>query len=318
MTTAAPAFRGSIERFDPALDAIVPQRWHIEKLAEGFIWSEGPVWVESGNYLLFDCVPGNTLYRWSEQDGLSVFLRPSGYTGSEPGIFAEPGCNGLFPDSHDTILMCDHGNRMVVRFNVVTRQKTPLATHFGGKRLNSPNDVIKRSDGTIFFTDPPYGLEGRNASPHKELDFNGIYRIDPDGSLHLLDRDMTYPNGLSLMPDERTLLVANSDPDQPVWMAFTLNARGEPTDKRVFADVSDLMGEHNPGLPDGLRITGDGTVFATAPGGVLVMNRDGKRLGMIRTGTAISNCAFGEDGRTLFMTSHQYLARIRLQIDGSR
>lgn len=315
MTTA---FHPGIERFDPALDAIVPADWRIEKLAEGFVWSEGPVWMKSGNYLLFDCVPGNTLYRWSARDGLSVFLKPSGYAGSEAGIFAEPGCNGLFPDTDSTILMCDHGNRMLVRFDVTTRTKTPLATHFAGRRLNSPNDVIKRSDGTIFFTDPPYGLEGRNASKHKELDFNGLYRLDVDGSLHVLDRAMTFPNGLSLMPDERTLIVANSDPDQPLWMAYTLNEKGEVLGKRVFADVSDLMGEHNPGLPDGLRITNDGTVFATAPGGVLIMDRTGRRLGLIRTGTAIANCAFGEDGRTLFMTSHQFLARIRLKIDGSR
>jgi len=318
MNTQAATPLGSIERFDPALDAIVPADWRIEKLAEGFIWSEGPVWMAAGGYLLFDCVPGNTMYRWSEKDGLSVFLKPSGYTGTDETIFAEPGSNGLFPDGEHTILMADHGNRMVARFDVRTRQKTPLATHFQGKRFNSPNDVIRRRDGVVFFTDPPYGLRGRNDSPHKELDFNGVYRLERDGSLHLLDREMTFPNGLSLMPDERTLVVANSDPKRPIWMAFTLNEHGDVVSKRLFADVSDLTGEQNPGLPDGLRITGDGTVFATAPGGVLIMNRNGKRLGMIRTGTAIANCAFGDDGHTLYMTSKNFLARIRLRINGSR
>ena len=309
---------GSIERLDPAFDAIMPPDWRIEKLAAGFIWSEGPVWIASGQYLLFTDVPGNTLYRWSERDGLSVFLEPSGYEGPDTSAFREPGANGLFPDGEGTILLADHGNRMVARLDLATKRKTPLATRFDGKRFNSPNDVIRRSDGVIFFTDPPYGLAGLNDSKLKELDFNGVYRIDLDGSVHLLDREMTFPNGLSLAPDERTLYVANSDRKQPVWMAFALNERGEALGKRVFADSSDLMGTDSPGVPDGLRVTPDGTIFATAPGGVLVMNPDGKRLGRIRTGTPIANCAFGDDGRTLYMTSQHFLARIRLNIVGRR
>ncbi|HLA72961.1 MAG TPA: SMP-30/gluconolactonase/LRE family protein [Steroidobacteraceae bacterium] len=309
---------GSIERLDPAFDAIVPPDWRIEKLAEGFRWSEGPVWIASGNHLLFTDVPDNTLYRWSERDGLSVFLKPSGYEGEEIGLFREPGANGLFPDREGAILLADHGNRMVARLDLVTKRKTPLATRFEGKRFNSPNDVIRRRDGVIFFTDPPYGLAGLNESKLKELDFNGVYRLDLDGSVHLVDRDMTFPNGLALTPDERTLYVANSDRKQPVWIAFSLNERGEALSKQTFADSSDLMSKDSPGVPDGMRVTPDGTVFATAPGGVLVMNPDGKRLGRIRTGTAIANCAFGDDGRTLYMTSHDFLARIRLKIDGKR
>lgn len=309
---------GHIDRYDPAIDAIVPANARTEKLASGFTWSEGPVWIADGSYLLFTDVPGNTMYRWSEKDGVSVFLKPSGYAGTEKGIFREPGANGLFPDKPGSILLADHGNRWVARFDVKTKQKTPLATKFEGKRFNSPNDITRRKDGVIFFTDPPYGLEGLNESKHKELPFNGVYRIDLDGSVHLLDRDMTFPNGLALSPDERTLYVANSDPKRPIWMAFSLNDKGEVTGKRVFADSSDLMGKDSPGLPDGLRVTGNGTVFATAPGGVLVMDNAGKRLGRIRTGTAIANCAFGDDGRTLYMTSHQFLARIRLEIQGNR
>jgi gluconolactonase len=309
---------GSIERLDPAFDAIVPVEWRIEKLAQGFRWSEGPVWIASGNHLLFTDVPDNTLYRWSQSDGLSVFLKPSGYEGEETGLFREPGANGLFPDREGAILLADHGNRMVARLDLATKRKTPLATRFEGKRFNSPNDVIRRRDGVIFFTDPPYGLAGLNESKLKELDFNGVYRVDLDGSVHLVDREMTFPNGLALTPDERTLYVANSDRNQPVWMAFSLNERGDALSKRVFADSSDLMSKNSPGVPDGMRVTLDGTVFATAPGGVLVMNPDGKRLGRIRTGTAIANCAFGDDGRTLYMTSHDFLARIRLKIDGKR
>jgi len=310
--------RPGIDRYDPAINAIVPHVTKIETLAEGFIWSEGPVWISSGDYLLFTDVPGNTMYRWSPTDGLSVFLKPSGYAGSETGIFREPGANGLFPDREGSILMADHGNRQIARFEIATKQKTPLATHFEGKRFNSPNDVIRRSDGVVFFTDPPYGLEGLNQSKHKELPFNGVYRIDTDGSVHLLDRDMTFPNGLALSPDERTLYVANSDPQRPIWMAFSLDERGNVLDKRVFADSSDLMGADAPGLPDGMRVTPNGTVFATAPGGVLIMDSTGKRLGRIRTGSAIANCAFGDDGRTLYLTSHTALARIRLSIQGNR
>ncbi|HMN45121.1 MAG TPA: SMP-30/gluconolactonase/LRE family protein [Povalibacter sp.] len=317
MNTQA-ATQARVERFDPAIDAIVPRVWSLEQLAEGFIWSEGPVWIASGNYLLFTDVPGNTMYRWSPTEGLNVFLKPSGYAGTETGIFREPGANGLFPDREGWILMADHGNRQVARFEIATKQKTPLATHFEGKRFNSPNDVIRRSDGVVFFTDPPYGLEGLNDSKHKELPFNGVYRIDTDGSVHLLDRDMTFPNGLALSPDERTLYVANSDPRRPIWMAFSLNERGEVLDKRVFADSSDLKAPDAPGLPDGMRVTPDGTVFATAPGGVLIMDSSGKRLGRIRTGSAIANCAFGDDGRTLYLTSHTFLARIRLSIQGNR
>jgi gluconolactonase len=317
--TAAPDHRlGHVDRYDPAVDAIVPADWRIEKLASGFIWSEGPVWIADGSYLLFTDVPGNTLYRWSQKDGLSTFLKPSGYAGTETGIFREPGANGLFPDGPGTILLADHGNRQVARFDVKTKKKTPIATRFEGKRFNSPNDVTRRKDGVIFFTDPPYGLEGLNASKHKELPFNGVYRIDRDGSVHLIDKEMTFPNGLALSPDERTLYVANSDPDRPIWMAFTLNERGEVVSKRVFADSSDLHEAKDPGLPDGMRVTRDGTIFATAPGGVLIMDATGKRLGRIRTGTAIANCAFGDDGRTLYMTSNDFLARIRVTIDGGR
>ncbi len=318
LAAPVPVPEARIERFDTALDAIVAPDAPIEKLASGFIWSEGPVWIDDGSYLLFTDVPGNTLYRWSGRDGLSVFLKPSGYTGTEQGIFREPGANGLFPDRAGTILMADHGNRQVARFDLKTKAKTPLATHFEGKRFNSPNDVTRRRDGVVFFTDPPYGLEGLNDSKHKELSFNGVYRIDLDGSVHVIDREMTFPNGLALSPDERTLYVATSDPERPIWMAFTLNERGEAVSKRVFADASDLHKAKNPGLPDGMRVTGDGTIFATAPGGVLIMDATGKRLGLIRTGTAISNCAFGDDGRTLYMTSNDFLARVRLKVSGAR
>jgi gluconolactonase len=309
---------GNVLRLDPALDAIVPTDWQVEKLADGFTWAEGPVWIGAGNYLLFDDVPGNAMYRWSEKDGLSMFLKPAGFEGKDTSIFREAGTNGLFPDSETTILAADSGNRMIARLDLATKKKTPLATHFEGKKLNSPNDVIRNKAGVIFFTDPPYGLKDVNDSKHKEQSFNGVYRLDPDGSVHALDRELSFPNGIALSPDERTLYVANSDPKRPIWMAYQLDERNAVKSKRVFGDASDLVRKQWPGLPDGMRVTSDGTLFASGPGGILVMNASGKRLGIIQTEGPIANCAFGDDGRTLYLTSKDILARIRLSIDGRR
>jgi len=318
VSAATPPAFGSIKRFDPALDAIVPADWRIEKLADGFNWSEGPVWIASGNYLLFDDVPGNTMYRWSQKDGLSVFLKPSGFEGKDTSMFREAGANGLFPDSASTVLLADTGNRMIARMDLATKKKTPLATRFEGKRFNSPNDVIRTRGGIIFFTDPPYGLKGINESKDKEQSFNGVYRLDKDGSVHALERELTFPNGIALSPDERTLYVANSDPNRPIWMAYSLNEKGEVLSKKLFADASDLAAQKLPGSPDGMRVTGDGTLFASSPGGILIMDPTGKRLGQIQTGDVIANCAFGDDGRTLYLTSHSFLARVRLKINGAR
>jgi gluconolactonase len=256
------------------------------------------------------------MYRWSEKDGVSVFLDPSGYDGPDPGAFREAGSNGLIRGPRGTILVADHGNRAVARLDLATKKKTFLATRFQGKRFNSPNDLVLAKSGVIYFTDPPYGLEGLNKSPLKELPFNGIYRLDPDGKVSLVDDSMTFPNGIILSPDERTLYVANSDPQRPIWMAFALDAQGRVTGKRVFADASAEAKAGLPGLPDGMAIDTEGNLFATGPGGVLVFAPDGRRLGRIDTGTAIANCAFGEDGRTLFLASNNMLARVRTKTKG--
>lgn len=309
---AEPELIGSIERLSPALDAIVPADAKVEKLADGFTWAEGPVWIDSGGYLLFTDVPENTLYRWSPRTGLEVFLKPSGYEGEDLAPLREPGANGLFPDSEDSILLADSGNRVVSRLSLRNRKRTTLAARFSGRRFNSPNDLVRAGNDVIYFTDPPYGLKGLDDSPVKELGFNGVYRIDPHGRVSLVDDSLSFPNGVALSPDEKTLYVANSDPKRPIWMAYDLDAKGEISGKRVFADAADLIGADAPGLPDGLKTSPDGVLFATAPGGVLVMTPAGERLGRIRTGGAIANCAFGEDGRVLYMTSHRMLARVRL------
>ncbi|CEJ48798.1 Gluconolactonase [Xanthomonas citri pv. bilvae] len=294
---------GQLQTFDRRFSEAVASDARIEKLTEGFTWSEGPAWVRSGGYLLFTDVPENTLYRWSEQAGLSVLLSPSGYTGPELPTLREAGANGLYAEPDGTVLLADSG----------TRKKTPLATTFEGHRFNSPNDVVRRSDGVVFFPAPPYGLKDLDKSPVKELRFNGVYRLDTDGSVHLLDDGLSFPNGIALSPDARTLYVSNSDPQRPIWMAYALDAQGAVTGKRVFADASDLIAKDVPGLPDGMAVAADGTLFATGPGGVIVFNPAGQRLGRIATGEAVSNCAFGNDGHMLYMTSHAMLARVRVK-----
>ncbi|MFC3549874.1 endo-1,4-beta-xylanase [Lysobacter cavernae] len=303
---------GRIERFDHALDALVPADAVVERLAEGFTWSEGPAWIDDGKYLLFTDVPGNTMYRWSQDEGLGLFERPSGYTGLADPAMREAGANGLLPVRDGGLLLADSGNRSVVRMDLASRKRVTLASRYQGKRLNSPNDLAQRGDGNVYFTDPPYGLTGLDASPRKELAFNGVYRIDRDGTVHLIDDRLSFPNGIALSPDESTLYVSNSDAGNPVWMAYALDAKGNASDRHVFADASDLAGPQAPGVPDGLCVTADGHLFASAPGGMLVFAPDGRRLGRIATGQAVSNCALGDDGRTLYLTSVNALLRVRL------
>jgi gluconolactonase len=309
---------GQLTTYDASFHEIVAADARIEKIAEGFTWAEGPEWISKGSYLLFTDVPENTMYRWSERDGLARFLKPSGYDGPALDTLREAGANGLVAESPGTILFADSGTRVVARLDLATKTKTTISASYNGKRFNSPNDLVRRSDGTVFFTDPPYGLKDMNDSPVKELAFNGVFRIDSDGKAHLIDDTLSFPNGIALSPDERTLYVANSDPKRPVWMAYTLDAEGKVIDKRIFADASDLVAEGKPGLPDGLAIAPDGRIFATGPGGVIVFNAGGKRLGRIETGSAIANCALGnDDGRTLYMTSHTFVARVRLATNAS-
>jgi gluconolactonase len=313
---AEPLATGKITRYAKAFDSVLAPDARIEKLVDGFTWAEGPTWIGAGQYLLFTDVPENTMYRWSQQTGLSVFLKPSGYGGPPLAGLREAGANGLLAEPKNTVLLADSGSRLVARLDPQTKQKKTLIDRYEGKRFNSPNDLARKRDGTIFFTDPPYGLKDLNASTLKEQTFNGVYRLDLDGSIHLIDDSLTFPNGIGLSPDEKTLYVANSDPKRPIWMAYTLSDSGEPSAKRVFADASDLMGDKLPGLPDGLKVASNGHLFATGPGGVIVFTPRGERLGRIETGLAIANCAFGDDGRTLYMTSHKMLARVRLLIGG--
>jgi len=308
---------GRIDRWDPAMDAIVPKDWKIEKLAEGFGWAEGPIWVKSGGYLLFTDVPGNKMWKWSEAGGLEKFLDPSGAPSFDPEIWREAGANGLAIDGKDSILLADTGNRNIQRLDLNTKKKTPVASAFEGKKFSSPNDVVKMKNGVLFFTDPPYGFKKFDDAPQKEIPFNGVYRMAKDGTVTAIEKELTRPNGVALSPDEGVLYAAQSEGSKAIINAYTLDKDGNVTGKKLFADLTDLVSKEAPGAPDGLTVAADGTVFATGPGGVIVLSKDGKRLGRIWDGKQTANCKFGDDGKTLYMTSHNMLARIRLNIKGA-
>ena len=304
---------GKVERLDPAFNKLVPPGAKLEKLAEGFTWSEGPVWIRDGGFLVFSDVPKNTVFKWKEGEGISEFLNPSGYTGSTPRG-GEPGSNGLTVDSKGRLVLCEHGDRRVARLEK-DRTKTTLADRYLGKRFNSPNDLVYKSNGDLYFTDPPYGLEAANNDPKKELPCNGVYRISKKGEVTLLTGELTYPNGIAFSPDEKTLYVAVSDPKQAIWMAYDVKPDGTIANGRIFFDATAKVKEA-PGLPDGMKVDKKGNLFATGPGGVFVFTPDGKHLGTINTGEPTGNCAWGDDGSTLYIMANHYLSRIKTSTIG--
>jgi gluconolactonase len=304
---------GKIERVDPRFDELIPPGAVLEKLAEGFEWSEGPVWVPDGGYLLFTDIPNNSVMKWKEGEGISLFMKPSGYTGSKPRG-GEPGANGLLLDAVGRLVMCQHGDRRVVRVEKDGRWTT-LADRYRGKRFNSPNDAVFKSNGDLYFTDPPYGLPPEERKTLGEMGFCGVYRLSTDARLTLLTDRMTRPNGIAFAPDEKTLYVAQSDPEQAVWMAFDVDSDGLISGGRVLFDATEWVGKLK-GLPDGMAVDRKGNLFATGPGGVNVFAPDGTFLGRINTGEATANCTFGNDGSVLYVTADMYLCRIQTKTKG--
>ncbi len=306
---------GSVVREDPRIDDLIPAGACIEVLASGFRWTEGPVWLPDEQCLLFSDIPQNAIFRWKETEGLSLFMKPSGYTGVVP-YGPEPGSNGLTLDSQGRLVLMEHGDRRVSRLEKDGGKMT-LVDRFRGRRLNSPNDGVHHSRGDLYFTDPPYGLPNRWDDPRRELDFCGVFRLSPDGEMTLLTGEMTRPNGLAFSPDERTLYVAQSDPEAALWMAFPVRPDGTLEAGRVFADVTAMVDAGYPGLPDGLKVDAHGNLWATGPGGVHVYAPDGTRLGRVDTGGRTANCAWGEDGSTLFIAADSYLCRLRTSTRGN-
>lgn len=320
---------GKIVRNGDGLDGVLAPFARLEVLSTGHVWTEGPVWVpagglgqsrDDGGFVLFCDIPRNSIYRWSSkapaESAVSVFLKPSGYTGFE-NYSNEPGSNGLMLDADGQLTLCEHGDRRISR---VTKGggKITLADHYEGKRLNSPNDLCFDKAGNIYFTDPPYGLPGQAESDLRELDYCGVYRISTEGELTLLTKEMTKPNGIGLSPDGKTLYVAQSDPKAALWKSFPVKDDGTLGKSKLFYDAT---GERDgmKGLPDGLDVDVEGRIWATGPGGVWIFSPAGEVLGRIETGEATANCTFGgDDGSTLFVTADMYLLCIKTKTRGHR
>ena len=309
---------GYVDRFDSSLDSLISKDAKIEVLCGGFEWSEGPVWIPEeenkfGGFVLFSDIPHNSVMKWQEGSGVTVFMKPAGYTGVEDyGL--EPGSNGLALDASGRLVLCEHGDR---RISVLSAGggKLTLADRWNGKRFNSPNDLAIRQNGDVFFTDPIYGLPKRADDPLREIDFCGVYRLQKDGTVTLQHRGMSRPNGIAFSPDEKVLYVANSDGGDPVWRAFPVREDGNLGSPKPFFDSS--KEDRIPrGGGDGLKVDVHGNVFATGPGGVLVLSPKGKLLGRIVTGEAIANVGWGNDGSVLYLTSDMFLCRIQTKTKG--
>ena len=312
-TATAPNSVGSIVRLDPAFDALVPAAAHIEKLAGGFQFTEGPLWFPAG-YLWFSDVVGNVVRQWSPDGKVIEILRPGGYDKNDapPGSFIGP--NGMIADTDGAVLLCQHGNRRIVRISK-DRQISVLVDRFEGKRLNSPNDLVYRpSDASLYFTDPPYGLLKQDDDPQKELKFNGVFRL-AGGKLQAVIRDLTRPNGIAFSPDEKILYIANSDLKRKVWMQYDVQPDGTVSNGRVFFDVTS---EKEDGLPDGMKLDTKGNLYCAGPGGIWVFSPERKHLGTIKPPETPANCNWGDGGKTLYITARTGLYRIQLAAQGER
>jgi len=309
--TETPAGAGVVIRHDARFDALVPPGASIEKVSDGFVFLEGPVWRGADSRLFYSDLRGNAIYQWTAAEGVRDVAKPF-FTGDGTGLRGV-GPNGIALDAQGRLLACVYGSRSVIRIEK-DGSRTTIAERFEGKRLNSPNDLVVARDGTVYFTDPSFGLEGTDKSPLRELDFNGVYRLRPNGQLDLLTRELERPNGLVLSPDESILYVANSGGGAVTgWLAYDLNAAGL-SNKRVFFDVTGVQGE---GGADGMKVDLAGNVYATGPGGVWIIAPDGTHLGTIRPAEALTNVGWGDDGRTLYITGRTALYRIRLSARGA-
>ncbi len=300
-----------IVRLDPRFDELVPRDAAPEKIVDGYNWVEGPVWNRAGGYLLFSEIPSNSIYKWQEGNGTSLYLRPSGYTGAEPFPGPEPGSNGLAFDPEGRLVRNKHGDRQIVRREADGRD-TVLVDRYQGKRINSPNDLVFKSNGDLYFTDPPFGLPKSFDDPGKELPFQGVYRLSKDGKLTLLTKDVRAPNGIGFSPDEKTLYISNADRENAVWLAFEVKDDGTLGKSRVFFDGT-AWAKTGKGVPDGLKVDRHGNLFAAGPGGLHVFSPDGTHLGSFVADVAISNCAWGgDDGSVLYFTVSSAIYGIRL------
>lgn len=305
---------GRILRFDARLDALIPKGATVETIVTGRQWAEGPVWDHKDQSLLFSDVPANQVLRWKEGKGVTVVYERSGYTGSAPFTGKEPGSNGLSFDAMGRLTLSEHGDRRITRIGEDGR-KSVLVDRFDGKRFNSPNDNVWISDGSLLFTDPPFGLPGTYSDPAKELPFSGVYRLRADGRLLLLTSELRGPNGIPQTADGKTLYVSNNDPNRPVWITYPIKPDGSIGPGKVLYDASKWT-KRAPGLPDGLKLDVHDNLFGAGPGGVYIIAPDGTLLGLIETGVATGNVAWGDDGSVLYIAANTEVKRVRTSTRG--
>jgi len=313
------------DRLDPSSDGIIPANAQLERIATGFTWTEGPVWAGDG--LFFADIPANSIHKWTPGVGVSTFMQPSGYKEPAPYGGLEPGSNGMTLDAHGRLTVAGHGQRDVYRLESLTQgaQQTILADSFQGKRLNSPNDLVYKSDGSLYFTDPPYGLPTqKDNDPRKQLPVNGVYRIPraleqkpgakPGAPAQLLVSDLTRPNGIAFSPDEKYLYVANSEPKK-IWMRYRVQADGTLTEGKLLYDATS---DPRPGAPDGMKIDVLGNIYSAGPGGVWIFSPEGKPLATILIPEKVSNVAWaGADRKMLYITASTSVYRVHLKISGA-
>jgi gluconolactonase len=305
----------TFRRVDPRLDRLIPREAVAERVVEGFHWVEGPLWDRAEGRLLFSDIPANSVFAWKEGVGTTRVIHPSGYTGKASFTGREPGSNGLTFDPDGRLVMCQHGDRRIVRVEP-DGGWTTLVDRYRGRRIHSPNDAVFARDGSLYFTDPPFGLPNAHRDPGRELDFQGVYRRSLRGEVTLLTKELSAPNGIAFAPDGRTLYVSNADAKRPVWMAYPVKEDGTLAPGRVFFDATPWTKDH-PGFPDGMKTDAEGNLFASGPGGLHVFAPDGTHLGSILTGRLTSNAAWGgPDGSHLFITADTTILRIQTATRG--
>ncbi len=304
---------GTMERYDSSINTIISENTKAEIIAEGFGWSEGALWVESHNMLLFSDVPQDTVYKWTEKNGLEIYLAPAGHN-ADIIPAGEKGSNGLLLDDNGNLVLCQHGGRQMAKMDAPLDKPEAkyitLAAQYNGKKFASPNDAAYNSAGELFFTDPPYGLINTGLDSLLEIPFNGVYKLKKNGEVVLLVDSLTRPNGIAFFPDGR-LLVANSDPAKPNWYVY--DVKGDSLyNGKIFYGMAGYDKKLR-GLPDGFKIDSKGNVFATGPGGVLIFNKEGTLLGRLSLPEPTSNCSLSADEKTLYVTNNMYVLRFKMR-----
>jgi gluconolactonase len=303
---------GTFERLDPSVNALIGANPSIEEIAKGYAWTEGPLWIEEKKMLLFSDIPNNRIMKWTKEKGAEVYLTPSGYTGTR-FRGGETGSNALLLNSKKQLVMCQHGDRRMALMDAPLDDPKPkfitLADNYQGKKLDSPNDAAFRKNGDLYFTDPPYGLEKNINDPLKEAKYQGVYRLAANGKLSLLVDTITRPNGIAFMPDQKSIIIANSDSAKPFWYIYDVNGDGSLANGRIFQVAKSGPG----GGGDGFKIDSKGNVFATGPGGIWIMNKTGKVIGKIKINRTVSNCSFADKEKTLYVSADKTILKITLR-----